>query len=65
MEEEVGDAVGFPVEQLVLRRNIYKLLRRPHRRALETDHYLVMHISGLLFKLCSHGRPLKKDLGRI
>lgn len=50
MEEKVAETGGFQ------RRNIYNLLR-PHRRDLEMDYCLVMHISGLWFKLCSHDRP--------
>lgn len=56
MEEKVADAEGLLEEQLVLRRNICKLLRRPQRTDLEMDDYSVLHTSGLLFKLYPHGR---------
>lgn len=39
--------MGFPEEQLVLRRNIYKLLRGAYRRELETDDCLVVRIFDL------------------
>lgn len=53
---EVAEAEGFLEEQLVLRRNICKLLRRPQRIDSEMDDYLILHISGLLFKLYHDGR---------